>query len=214
MGLLTVCIGAGPLGILLVGALASVLGPLGAVDAIELSGLVAVAVAGLIWRRKEHPASRAAGASGREALDCAKLSARAACGRTTSMQDVSVELQFLSGVRVVDFTQFEAGPSCTEALAWLGAEVVKIENPKIGDPGRRLRPGHPDDDPYYFQMFNANKKSITVNLKSPRGLAAGEGPAAQGRCLRGEHGARHDRTAGPWLRRCVRESIPASSTAR
>jgi MFS family permease len=53
MGLLTVCIGAGPLGILLVGALASVLGPLGAVDAIELSGLVAVAVAGLIWRRKE-----------------------------------------------------------------------------------------------------------------------------------------------------------------
>ena len=87
------------------------------------------------------------------------------------MQDVSADLQFLAGVRVVDFTQFEAGPSCTEALAWLGAEVVKIENPKTGDPGRRLRPGQPDDDPYYFQMFNANKKSITVNLKAPRGLA-------------------------------------------
>src|SRR6202162_6647270 len=86
------------------------------------------------------------------------------------MQDVSVELQFLHGVKVVDFTQFEAGPSCTEALAWLGAEVVKIENPKMGDPGRRLRPGQPDDDPYYFHVFNANKKSITLNLKSPRGL--------------------------------------------
>ena len=86
------------------------------------------------------------------------------------MPDVSTELQFLSGIRVVDFTQFEAGPSCTEALAWLGAEVVKIENPGVGDPGRRLRKGKPDDDPYYFQQFNANKKSITVNLKDPRGL--------------------------------------------
>jgi crotonobetainyl-CoA:carnitine CoA-transferase CaiB-like acyl-CoA transferase len=83
----------------------------------------------------------------------------------------SADYDFLAGVRIVDFTQFEAGPSCTEALAWLGAEVVKIENPGTGDPGRRLRPGQPDDDPYYFQTFNANKKSITVNLKDPQGLA-------------------------------------------
>jgi formyl-CoA transferase len=81
-----------------------------------------------------------------------------------------IELDCLESVRVVDFTQFEAGPSCTEALAWLGAEVVKIENPKAGDPGRRLKPGQPDDDPWYFHQFNANKKSITLNLKSPRGL--------------------------------------------
>ena len=65
------------------------------------------------------------------------------------MPENSVELDLLSGVRIVDFTQFEAGPSCTEALAWLGAEVVKIENPRMGDPGRRLRPGNPDTDPYY-----------------------------------------------------------------
>ncbi|MBN8925641.1 MAG: CoA transferase [Rhodospirillales bacterium] len=87
------------------------------------------------------------------------------------MSDVTTELGLLSGVRIVDLTQFEAGPACTEALAWLGAEVVKIENPKLGDPGRRLRAGQPDDDPYYFQVFNANKKSVTVNLKSPQGLA-------------------------------------------
>jgi formyl-CoA transferase len=87
------------------------------------------------------------------------------------MSDPTTDLNLLAGVRVVDLTQFEAGPSCTETLAWLGAEVVKIENPKMGDPGRRLRPGQPDDDPYYFHLFNANKKSITVNLKSERGLA-------------------------------------------
>src|SRR5271163_4944217 len=86
------------------------------------------------------------------------------------MANLGVELDCLEGVRVVDFTQFEAGPSCTESLAWLGAEVVKIENPLTGDPGRRLQPGKPDTDPWYFHQFNANKKSITLNLKSPRGL--------------------------------------------
>src|ERR671910_3088851 len=90
--------------------------------------------------------------------------------RRSAMSDNGQDLECLAGIRVVDFTQFEAGPSCTEALAWMGAEVVKIENPKMGDPGRRLRPGQPDTDPYYFHAFNANKKSITVNLKCPQGL--------------------------------------------
>jgi formyl-CoA transferase len=86
------------------------------------------------------------------------------------MTDSCQDLECLAGVRVVDFTQFEAGPSCTEALAWLGAEVVKIENPKTGDPARRVLPGKTPDDPWYFHMFNANKKSLGVDLKAPKGL--------------------------------------------
>ncbi len=87
------------------------------------------------------------------------------------MSDNVMDFTFLQGIKVIDFTQFEAGPSCTETLAWLGADVVKIENPRLGDPGRRLRPNQPDNDPYYFHMFNANKRSMTVNLKTPEGLA-------------------------------------------
>ena len=77
----------------------------------------------------------------------------------------------LSGVRILDLTQFEAGPSCTEALAWLGAEVVKLENPKGGDQGRLAGSEDGKTDAYYFLLFNANKKSVTCDLKSKEGLA-------------------------------------------
>src|SRR5207344_1422143 len=75
----------------------------------------------------------------------------------------------LTGMKVLDLTQFEAGPSCTEALAWMGADVVKIENPRSGDPGRTAG-GKPGQDANYFLQYNANKRSVAVNLKDPRGV--------------------------------------------
>ncbi len=96
------------------------------------------------------------------------------------MDEAAAAPNCLAGVRVLDLTQFEAGPTCTEVLAQLGAEVVKVENPRGGEPGRILGSGpKPGADAYYFMIYNANKKSVTVNLKSPRGLALVKEMAAQ-----------------------------------
>lgn len=80
----------------------------------------------------------------------------------------------LKNLRILDLTQYEAGTSATQILAWLGADVVKVEPPGMGDPGRglgALTVGDERLDSMYFLNLNANKRSITLNLKSDRGKA-------------------------------------------
>jgi formyl-CoA transferase len=75
----------------------------------------------------------------------------------------------LEGVRVVDMTHVQSGPSCTQILAWLGADVIKVEVPGRGDVTRTQLRDVPGADSLYFTMLNCNKRSITVNMKSREG---------------------------------------------
>lgn len=75
----------------------------------------------------------------------------------------------LQGIKVVDFTEVQSGPSCTQMLAWLGAEVVKIERPGVGDATRKELQFLPDEPSYYYLQLNSNKKSLALDAKTPDG---------------------------------------------
>ena len=77
----------------------------------------------------------------------------------------------LQGIKVIDFTEVQSGPSCTQMLAWLGAEVIKIERPGVGDATRKELQFDPDCPSYYFLQLNSDKKSLALDAKTPDGKA-------------------------------------------
>ena len=77
----------------------------------------------------------------------------------------------LDGVRILDFTHVQSGPTCTQLLAWLGADVIKVERPGVGDITRGQLHDIPKVDSLYFTMLNHNKRSITIDGRNPQGKA-------------------------------------------
>ena len=77
----------------------------------------------------------------------------------------------LNGIKIIDFTHVQAGPACTQMLAWFGADVIKVERPGSGDVTRSQLRDIPDADALYFTMLNSNKRSLTLDTKKPEGKA-------------------------------------------
>src|ERR1700693_2876463 len=75
----------------------------------------------------------------------------------------------LDGGKILDFTHVQSGPTCTQLLAWLGADVIKVERPGEGDITRGQLRDIPRVDSLYFTMLNHNKRSITIDSKTPQG---------------------------------------------
>jgi formyl-CoA transferase len=78
-------------------------------------------------------------------------------------------MQALKGIKVLDFTHVQSGPTCTQLLAWFGADVIKVERPGSGDPTRKQLVDVPGADSLYFTMLNHNKRSLTLDTKNPKG---------------------------------------------
>jgi len=77
----------------------------------------------------------------------------------------------LEGVKILDMTHVQSGPTCTQLLAWFGADVIKVERPGVGDATRGQLQDIPNVDSLYFTMLNSNKRSLTLNTKSDEGKA-------------------------------------------
>ena len=79
------------------------------------------------------------------------------------------KMKALEGIRILDFTHVQSGPTCTQLLAWLGADVIKVERPGVGDATRKQLMDKPDCDSLYYTMLNHNKRCIELNSKNETG---------------------------------------------
>lgn len=84
-------------------------------------------------------------------------------------------MKALEGIKILDFTHVQSGPTCTQLLAWFGADVIKVERPGEGDITRGQLRDVPGVDSLYFTMLNHNKRSITIDAKNPDGKKILEG---------------------------------------
>ena len=152
------------------------------------------------WRRRPSPRRRRGGKEGR----CGETQQRRGEGER---QRSSAALQrpwgkagkALDGVRILDFTHVQSGPTCTQLLAYMGADCIKVERPGQGDITRGQLRDVKGADSLYFTMLNGNKRSITIDSKHPEGQGD---PRAAGQSLRragGEFRTGRDRAHGPLL---------------
>src|SRR5205085_4840155 len=96
----------------------------------------------------------------------------AQAGMTVKVSEISRGREMskaLDGVKILDFTHVQSGPTCTQLLAWFGADVIKVEKAGEGDATRGQLRDIPDVDSLYFTMLNHNKRSITLDTKNPKG---------------------------------------------
>ena len=85
------------------------------------------------------------------------------------IKDGFPKMKALEGIRILDFTHVQSGPTCTQLLAWLGADVIKVERPGVGDATRKQLMDKPDCDSLYYTMLNHNKRCIELNSKNETG---------------------------------------------
>src|ERR1041385_7738212 len=126
-------------------------------------------------KKKDKKAKAAAKKSARKVVKlAAKKASSKSNGKSNGLPKPSSKAwgragKALTGVRILDFTHVQSGPTCTQLLAWLGADVIKVERPGVGDITRGQLVDVKGADSLYFTMLNHNKRSITIDSKHPQG---------------------------------------------